>query len=511
MKQNCLFRFELTIVLLLSAISGLYAQYDSPDSESVGHQMASQTCAFRTYAFDGTPGKLTGTGTEEKYSIKLLNTKNTPISPLLLGFNAVYAYESDSLWSDGKIEGYLKNTKTSVMRYPGGTVSSFYHWNELTGEGWKDSWDPTNPVKPKAKSAYMDLDEFMAVARRTNITPLLGINMSSGRRWNRTEDGIKEALALMKYCRDKNFKVKYWYLDNEPYQHDSNGGSKTIEEYAGLINQFVPKMKEFDPNIQIIVNWKSAFKTERDNYQKLLSIAGANIDIVDAHWYWSWNKPTIEKWMEKTPMEVWSGESYLKEIAYFRQMVKDFGYPDIKLASLEWNVGPIKEKQLTPHQCALIQSEMLMQFILGGLDMATFWPLQGAGESVAARSFVRRSNRSAQPSYPVFKFFGGIQGGNLIKTEEINGQPNVLKLVATDEKDGSIRICLLNKNGTETSVNVASDLFKNMKLNEASAFVLKNQGRESDVQPVKLSGQNASGISFVASGTSLTMLTFRKK
>ena len=448
---------------------------------------------------------------EGKYSIKVISDKKIPISSHLLGFNIVYAYESDSIWSDGKIEGYLKDVNASVMRYPGGTVCSFYHWNKLTGEGWKDSWDPVNPVTPKAKSEFMDLDEFISLSGRIKTTPLLGINMSSGRRWNRLDDGVKEALDLMKYCREKKFKVKYWFLDNEPYQKDSNGGSKTIEEYAGLVNLFATKMKEFDPGIKIIVNWNSAFRNQRDEYQKLLKIAGANIDIIDAHWYWSWNKPTFEKWLSKTPMAPFTGESYSTEIAYFRQMVKDFGYPNIQLASLEWNVGPIKEKQLTPDQCALIQSEMLMQFISGGLDMATFWPLQGASDGLTTRSFVRRSDRSAQPAYPIFKFLGKLQGGSLIKTEGISEQPNVLSLVAVNEKDGSIRVCLLNKNGTEISADIASDLFRNMKLSEANAIVLANQGNRSDMQPVKLSVHNASGISFVASATSITMLTFMKQ
>ncbi len=478
MRKNWLFRSGLSIILMMVLIFALCTQQSNP---------------------------------EGKYSIKLIKNEKNPISKHLMGFNAVYAYEADFVWKDGKIEGYLKDVNASVMRYPGGTVCSFYHWDEPTGEGWQDSWDPINKVKPKAKSEFMDLDEFIALAQRSDFTPLLGINMSSGRRWNRIEDGIIEALALMKYCRDKNFKVKYWYLDNEPYQHDSNGGSKTIEEYAGLINQFASKMKEFNPDIEIIVNWNSAFEKRREEYQKLLSIAGKNIDVIDAHWYWSWNNPSFENWLEKTPMQVWTGDSYLSEIGYFRQMVKDFGYPDIKLASLEWNVGPIKEKQLTPDQCALIQSEMMMQFILGGLDMATFWPLQAAGDALTTRSFVRRSDRVAQPAYPIFQFLGKTQGCSLIKSEGINDQPNLLNFVAVDEKKNIVRVCLLNKNGTDIHANFDSDLFKNLKLTESNAFVLTNHGDGSNMQILKLLEQSGAGISFNAPGTSLTMLTFEKK
>lgn len=447
----------------------------------------------------------------DSYGIKILRGEKIPISPYLLGFNIVYAYEADSVWNDGKISGYLKDVSTSVMRYPGGTVSSYYHWDNLSGEGWKDSWDPVNKVVPKDKSAYMDLDEFITLARKIKITPLLGVNMSSGRRWNRLEDGVKEALALMKYCKEKKFVVKYWYLDNEPYQPDSNGGSKTIEEYAGMVNLYAIRMKEFDPEIKIIVNWHSSFEKSKAEYQKLLSIAGSNIDIIDAHWYWSWSKPTFEKWLAKTPMEVWTGGSYLDEIAYFRQMVKDFGYPNIKLASLEWNVGPIRERQLTPHQCAFIQSEMLMQFITGGLDMATFWPLEGAGEATTARSFVKRSDRAAQPAFHTFEFMGKMQGCSVLKNEIVKSNANVFSLITEDERESVIRVCLLNKNGTKAKIEIQTDLVKNSDLKEAFTFVLTKNGNDSEMQQLKMLGSNGSEISFTATEMSLTMLTFKKK
>ena len=447
--------------------------------------------------------------TDETFAFKLLQEK-IAVSPHLIGFNTVYPYESDSIWSEGIMDGYLKEVNASVLRYPGGTVCTFYHWKNLTGEGWKDSWDPNNPVIPKSKSSYMDLDEFISHCTQIKATPLLGINMSSGRRWNRLDDGLKEAIDLMKYCRGKKFSVKYWYLDNEPYQYDSNGGSKTIEEYAELVNLYSKRMKDYDPGIKIIVNWNSAFKNRREDYIKLFKIAGANFDIVDVHWYWSWNKPDFQKWLSKTPMGPWSGETYVSEIAYFHNLVKEFGYPNIKLASLEWNVGPIKEKQVSLHQCALIQSEMLMQFMQGGLDMATFWPLQGAGASVQARSFVGHNDRAVRPVYPLIKFLGQIQGNYLYKTVESKKKENVYYLVSTDQKGEEIRVCFLNKNTEDINVAVETDVFKNMKLKDATAFVLTNQGNSSDLIRIKLISQSSEGISFSSSKISLTMLTFEK-
>ena len=75
---------------------------------------------------------------KDEFSVKLTKADelSPAVSPLLSGVNAVYAYEADEVWSDGKIEGYFKDLNVSVVRFPGGTVCSFYHWNAMTGEGW---------------------------------------------------------------------------------------------------------------------------------------------------------------------------------------------------------------------------------------------------------------------------------------------------------------------------------------------------------------------------------------
>lgn len=459
----------------------------------------------------GTTGQITPTSpvNEVKCRIKLTNSKIEPVSNYLMGFNTVYAYEADSVWSDGKIEKYLKDVNVSLIRYPGGTVSSFYHWDKLTGEGWKDNWDPENPVKIKPETAFMDLKEFMVLARRLHITPLMGINMSSGRRWNLTEQGIKEALDLMKYCRDNKFEVKYWYLDNEPYQKDSNGGSKTIEEYADMINSYVPRMKQFDPAIKIIVNWNAGFKNRKEEYQKLFKIAGKNIDIVDVHWYWSWGKPTFDKFLSKTPLQTWTGETYLNEIGSFRRLVKESGFPEIKLASLEWNVGPIRENQLSPSQCALIQAEMLMEFMSGGLDMATFWPIHGPGGTVQARSFINKFNKEAHPIYPIMEFLGKIQGTSLIQTKEVKNTENVFYLFSSDPTNQSLRIALLNKNNKELPFDIESELLNSANLVESSVYVLSKGGNEGNFQKVKSFIQSGTTISLTAPAISLIMLTFK--
>ena len=448
---------------------------------------------------------------ESEYSISPDRSKTYPVSDKLMGFNLIYPHETDAIWQDGKIAGYLKNVNVACLRYPGGTVCSFYHWNELTGEGWKDSWDPLNPITPKASSEFMDINEYMALVKITGATPLVGINVSSGRRWNRKEDGIKEAMNLMQYCRDKNFKVEYWYLDNEPYQPDSNGGAKTPEEYAGLINTYAPVMKAFDPNIKIIANWNSGFKNKRSDYEKLIQLAGANIDFIDVHWYWSWNDPSWERWLEKTPMEQWTGDTYAEDIAYFHQMVKELGFPNIKLASFEWNSGPTKAGTFTASRSALTQAEMLMQFISGGLDIAVFWPIHWPDEPSKVRSLVNTATNEANPNYQLFKFLGKMQGGTFIDSKIIKTGKDMVSVVVLDADLKTLRLCILNKNTQDMVTDIQMDQFPEMRFKNAQIYTVNTDGSNYQLTNVELLKTDKTNVTkFVSKSISLTMLTFEK-
>jgi hypothetical protein len=448
---------------------------------------------------------------ESEYAISPNINITSTVSNRLLGFNLIYPYETNAIWLSGKISGYLKDMNVAFLRYPGGTVCSYYHWNALSGEGWKDSWDPANPVTPKSPSEFMDIDEYMALVKSSGATPLVGINMSSGWRWNRTNDGIKEALALMQYCRDKNFQVEYWYLDNEPYQTDSNGGAKTPDQYATLINTYAPVMKAFDPKIKIVANWNAGFKNKRAEYNKLIQLAGANIDVIDAHWYWSYSDATWEKWLAKTPMEQWTGDTYTEDIVYFRQMVKELGYPNIKLASFEWNTGPTQGGTFTANRIALTQAEMMMQFISGGLDIAVLWPIHWPDLSNKVRSLYNETTNTVNPDYQLFKFLGKMQGGKLFDTQIIKAAKNMVSIPVLDADLKTLRFCILNKNTKDIVTDIQMDKFPEIRFKEAQVYTTNLDGGIYTLAKVDTLKSDKSNVTkFLAKSISLTMLTFEK-
>jgi hypothetical protein len=270
-------------------------------------------------------------------------------------------------------------------------------------------------------------------------------------------------------------------------------------------------MKAFDPNIKIVANWNAGFKNKRLEYNKLIQQAGANIDVIDAHWYWSWNTASWEKWLGKTPMEHWTGDTYAEEIVYFRQMVKDLGYPKIKLASFEWNVGPSKAGSFTTSQVAMTQAEMLMQFISGGLDFAVFWPIHWPGDSWLVKSIVNTATNAANPNYQLFKFLGKMQGGKLCETRIIKTGKDMVSVAVIDADQRTLRICILNKNIKDQVTDIQLDKFREMRFKEAQLYTVTNDGSAYSLKKVALLNTDKSNVmKFLSKSISLTMLTFEK-
>lgn len=378
------------------------------------------------------------------------------ISPNLFGYNIVYAETPDGVWENGAIKKFTKETNTSFIRYPGGTVVTFWHWKEPTGNGWNDSWDPTHNIPDKPNSEFMDIDEYLSLIQELNINPMIGVNINSGQKYNRMEEGIKDALDLMDYCADKGINVEYWYLGNEPYMHDCNGGPLTVEEYALLINIYADAMREKNPSIKLIANWLANFYQKEEDYIELLKLAGHNIDIIDVHHYWDWNSASWERWLQKTPIGLWTGQTFIDNIKKFREIAEENDYPDIQLATLEWNAGPGKsnEVKLSAAQNAFIQSEMMLQFMLGGMDIATFWPLFWKSGQFNERGIYDFNRKILNPNAMLLTELSKFSGNNYFNTHTVGNNNNMIHILSEDPLTKVLRGCVLNKNSEITNFTV---------------------------------------------------------
>lgn len=431
------------------------------------------------------------------------------VSPNIMGFNIVYCYESDAAWQSGKgkVPEMVRALGTRQFRYPGGTVVTHYHWQNPTGQGWSDTWSADfDPSKSKDPSTFMDIDEYLEVVKAQKTEPLIGINMGSGMRYNRVKDGVAEAVALMKHCLAKGVKVKYYYLDNEPYQHDANF-TFTPEQYAEAVNTYVPEMKKVDPDIKIIVNTHP----NPDLYTKtLLTNAGRHIDFVDVHMYWKFKNATFDNWKKEGLMKHRGVRPYREQREIFEKMFKESGYPNIKLVILEWNIGPSGDGNLPPteSEAALMVSEQFTQYIQSGIFMATFWPLSWPSSAMRALLNAKEAYRPNK-MYDMFALFKDVLGQQkVLCSSEEEGLIN-LAIKSTDGK--TLWVYLINKkqDSDEILVNLNLSGFHARSFNGLLFNANDTSGAGLDMHTVKVAQAKQNNFSLKVSKNSFTKLTFK--
>jgi alpha-N-arabinofuranosidase len=432
------------------------------------------------------------------------------VSPNIMGFNMVYCYEGDAPWQSGsgKVAGMMKNIGVGQFRYPGGTVVTRYHWEQPTGQGWSDLWDPKfDASKNTLPSSFMDIDEYLELTKKLKIEPLVGINMGSGIKYNRVQEGIDEAVRLMKHCLSKGVKVKYYYLDNEPYQPDANYTYKP-EEYGDMLNLYVPAMKKVDPDIKIIANTQP----RTDVYIKpLLERAGKNIDLIDVHMYWKFRNATFTNWIAEPMMTHQGKGTYAQQRQIWEKTFADAGYPNIKLVVLEWNIGPPGPAQNIPPtetQAALMISEQFMQYVKSGLFMSCFWPLTLPGnDGKNTRPLFRsKGEYKANKAYDMFAMYTDVLGQQQVANTVTGQRLIILSVKSNDGK--TLWVYLVNKNQDAELAPVNIDL-GNYKAKSVTISGFNSDGTEINNNEVNNGRLDASHYKFNSPKNSFIKLTFR--
>ncbi|WP_289053754.1 T9SS type A sorting domain-containing protein [Carboxylicivirga marina] len=408
-----------------------------------------------------------------------LNQSSHTISEYLVGTNSIYNFMGESFWDTTEIKSALMDMNCGLLRYPGGGPTSYYHWNDMNGQGWWDNWDPNyDHSKDMPAETFLDVDEYIALCNEIGTIPLIGINMSSGLHYNRVQDGIDEAKALVQYCVDNNYNVQRYYLDNEPY-NDHSGFTMTWQQYAEQVKLYAPAIRAINPDIEIIINWRDNIR--RTDVWTLLEEVGDLIDVYDAHWYWNWAEASFDNWATQLPMDPdpnsGSRQSYKQEIEFFNTKAASLGLNHLKLASLEWNIGPSVDIASVPtiYQTAVMQSEMLLQFMDGGLDMAALWAIYWPDNYNPAKARKANSRYLVHPiddfkvsdNVEMFKLMSAASGKTKYKTTSNN---NLLyPLAVSNPEKSETFVYFLYKGQTEMPIAVSAPTSDSYELHIFSA------------------------------------------
>ncbi|HXC01299.1 MAG TPA: alpha-L-arabinofuranosidase C-terminal domain-containing protein [Opitutaceae bacterium] len=265
------------------------------------------------FAFLGSPanGSVTPDVTCSVQAGTLLN----PIPSGLFGTNLEWFNQGDGLAdAQGNLDTSLlttaANQETSTLRFPGGTLSDFYHWQNGVG--------PVNsrPVMPHGADPGSERDvygtpEFLKTCQLIAATPLITANVGTGT--------ASEAAGWVDYCNnpkntqrladgvDPTMRVPVWELGNELYLNGSVPQQQitmTPQAYAQQVLSFATAMRNADPSIQLMaigVPNRTAYSlTQYQNWtQTVLQTCASQIDYIAYHnayfpGFFGTNDPTLQ-------------------------------------------------------------------------------------------------------------------------------------------------------------------------------------------------------------------------
>lgn len=187
-----------------------------------------------------------------------------------------------------------KQQGATVMRYPGGTLSDFYHWRDGTGPNHHRK-RTKHPTDPGISFNNFGTPEFFRFLKATNSEGLITVNAGTGTPeeaadWvayanqvdhpDRIADGIKSPA-----------NIKLWEIGNELYL-PGNPGDQIItvdpKTYAKRYLAFSKAIKKVDPSVTTVAIGiaKSHIgpDTQYPNWTKvLLAEAADEIDMIAVH------------------------------------------------------------------------------------------------------------------------------------------------------------------------------------------------------------------------------------
>ncbi len=401
--------------------------------------------------------------------------KGDAVPAHFLGMNLSYFNDTAEIWRTGGIAESLRYAGIRALRYPGGQETSFFHWRSPGVNGYEDLWDDPKvwgsavgrgrfqatwvpPQDWAGNKRFMDFDRYMACCQALGAEPVVGLNLSSGRKHHRREDGLAEALDWLRYCKQRGYQVTYWYLDNEPWNVEANI-TMSDQDYIEEILDYGRAIKKEFPQVRLIVNpLSSAQIGDWTRLENFVRATGDVVDFVDVHYYWEWGRSSRARWEARTPMESsdqWKPAAqvmtYRDEIARVRDACARAGHPGIGVTVLEWNIGPGKDSwQFPPALSALIQAEMLMQFIEARVEIACLWPLVWRSNPAvwpgAARfpSIVTGGPPfSRTPSCNMFRMVSSLAGCNRVSA--VASRTDVPALAFLPPNGRQLRLLVLNK------------------------------------------------------------------
>lgn len=188
-------------------------------------------------------------------------------------------------WQEPGFITQVEKLQPQLIRFPGGTVSSYWDWRN----GWLKEGIDLKFDWAKIKKNSLKLEDLSFACKQTGAYPLFVLNMITST--------LEEQLEMLRYAYGLGLPVKFVELDNEVYLGDPFyvDRFKTGVEYGKEANNWIAAIKKEFPGVKVSVVGHSARvsagKSQKKNFVRtdlwnrdVLSVI-KNADAMSFHVY----------------------------------------------------------------------------------------------------------------------------------------------------------------------------------------------------------------------------------
>ena len=315
-----------------------------------------------------------------------IHTRNAqPLRQSLYGFNT-NMMSGDYGYLDADFVELTKVLAPKTLRFPGGAVGNFYHW-QLGGFFENEMASTLNPkLNQRIKGNYVKLqrrrdgkilfDDFMQLCNALNITPIVVVNLWTG--------SPAESAAWVSYAKNKGYQVKHWELGNEYYLPHYFNKYPTVETYIAEAKKHAAAMKAVDPNIKVSVcatpiafhkeGW--LVKKQQRKWDEGLAADTSFYDAYTVHVYAykALRKKEIEEM--RGYLMGWIHFAVSEALDYYEKL-----FPDKEMWITEWNIANPANRVANTQLHAMYAGDFFLKMLdMPNITQANFHVITGPGK-----------------------------------------------------------------------------------------------------------------------------------
>ncbi len=315
-----------------------------------------------------------------------IDTHNArPLRQALHGFNT-NMITGDYGYLDPDFVELTKTLAPKTLRFPGGTVGNFYHWE--IGGFLEDEMASTLSLKlnqrntgnyvklQKRRDGKILFDDFMQLCHTLKITPVVVVNLWTG--------SPEESAGWVRYAKDKGYDVAHWELGNEYYLPHYLNKYPTSATYIKEAKKHAAAMKAVNPDIKISVcatpiafhkeGWLT--KIPQRKWDEGLAADTSFFDAYSVHVYAY--KAVRDKEIEEMRGYLlgWIHFAVSDALEYYQKL-----FPDKEMWVTEWNIANPANRVANTQLHAMYAGDFFLKMLaLPNITQANFHVIAGVGK-----------------------------------------------------------------------------------------------------------------------------------